>query len=340
MLLDNHDIMKALIRLGPRAPAVLPTDTKPGREETVREGSLSPDRPARAHDEDTTRVGIGANATLAGSTAVGNQPERSHDNHAQGSVKQQPDPRATVSVEGVEAGQDGSRQRRGNREYVERKKGWTGGSSSICSDGCSGRSPWMGYPVREGELAEASTRKLCSLPFDYFRVVANVARVPSGRALVQSSGALKRCLERFALDVSDCAAARLATLRCRSEISVLIGRMAGTYDRKTGAANEFILHPRYQTLRVLLGTLAISPEHGEHFGASRAHMELARHNAACALAEICKDTLRSVPLVADAGGIRLACRVANDVASPMPLLKQVRAVCQDASPGISRVSSS
>lgn len=193
-----------------------------------------------------------------------------------------------------------------------------------CSDGRSATQPRCnGYGVREGEMADASTRKLCSLPFDYFRLVANIARVPSGRAVVQSSGTLKRCLERLALDVSGCPAARLATLRCRSEICVLIGRMAGTYDRKTGAANEFILHPRYQTLTVLLGMLATPAEHGRLFGATRMHIELARHNAAYALGAICTDTIRSVPMVADAGGIHLACSVANDVNSPMPLLKQV-----------------
>lgn len=183
---------------------------------------------------------------------------------------------------------------------------------------------WAGYEVREGEITDTSTRKLCSLPFDYFRLVANVARVPSGRAIVQSSGTLKRCLERMAFNLSGCPAAQLATLRCRSEICVLVGRMAGTYDRKSGAANEFILYHRYQTLRVLLGMLGASPEAGKPFGATRTHMELARYNAAYALAEICRDTLRSVPLVADAGGLHLACRVANDLMSPMPLLKQVR----------------
>lgn len=223
-------------------------------------------------------------------------------------------------------GADGESLRSGERwGRFDRKRdrGGLGGDGESCSEA---QLPWGGYDVREGEIADSSTRKLCSLSFDYFRLVANVARVPSGRAIVQSSGTLKRCLERMALNFSGSPAAQLATLRCRSEIGVLIGRMAGMYDRKTGAANEFILYHRYQTLRVLLGMLGASPETGRPFGATRMQMELARHNAAYALAEICRDTLRSVPLVADAGGIHLACRVAKDLMSPIPLLKQV---CDD-----------
>ncbi|CAM9096960.1 unnamed protein product, partial [Hapterophycus canaliculatus] len=330
MLLDDHDIMKALIRLGPRAPAVLPVATILGEEETVPKEGFSPRRPARTHGAEATHAVGGANATLAKSGTLENRPKRSFDENAKSSTKQDREPRAAVSVEGDGVAQDGPRQSGGDRLSVEHGKEWTGGLRNVCHDGSAGQFPWMGYPVREGELADASTRKLCSLPFDYFRVVANVARVPSGRAIVQSSGTLKRCLERFALSVSDCPAAQLATLRCRSEICVLIGRMAGTYDRKTGAANEFILHPRYQTPRVLIGMLASPDGHGRHFGASRANTELALHNAAYALAEICRDTLRSVPLVAEAGGIHLACRVANNVASPMPLLKQVLRILQGA----------
>eukprot|EP00752_Nemacystus_decipiens_P010681 g9512.t1 len=220
------------------------------------------------------------------------------------------------------AGADGESPQSGEKRVPSDSKR---GREGLGGDGESrpgAQLPWGGYDVREGEIADASTRKLCSLPFDYFRLVANVARVPSGRAIVQSSGTLKRCLERMALNLSGCQEARLATLRCRSEICVLIGRMAGTYDRKTGTANEFILHHRYQTVRVLLGILDTSSEAGRSYGATRMQMELARHNAAYALAEICRDTLRSVPLVADSGGIHLACRVANDLMSPIPLLKQ------------------
>ncbi|CAM9883661.1 unnamed protein product [Scytosiphon promiscuus] len=330
MLLDDHDIMKALIRLGPRAPAVLPAAIRPDGAETAREERLSSERPACAQDEKRKRVERGANATLAPRRAVEERSERSRDGDAQGTARQERELEATMSVRGNGIGQHESRKGGGHRKAGDQRREGEGGPSSICSDDSAGRSPWVGHPVREWELADASTRKLCSLPFDYFRLVANVARVPSGRAIVQSSGTLKRCLERLALDVSGGPAAQLATLRCRSEICVLIARMAGTYDRRSGAANEFILNPRYQTLRVLLGMLATSAEHGRRSGASMETVELARHNAAYALAEVCMDTLRSVPLVADAGGIRLACRITNDVVSPMPLIKQVLRILQGA----------
>ncbi|CAN0562838.1 unnamed protein product, partial [Ectocarpus sp. 12 AP-2014] len=267
-----------------------------------RGGSLSPSRSARSNH--------GEGRLLPASP----EPPKSTTNPG----GEQAQTTATETRESSVASEEGEKAPRRRGDCVGRKDfgGYSDGRSAP-------QPPCSGYGVREGEMADASTRKLCSLPFDYFRLVANIARVPSGRAVVQSSGTLKRCLERLALDVSGCPAARLATLRCRSEICVLIGRMAGTYDRKTGAANEFILHPRYQTLTVLLGMLATPAEHGRLFGATRMHIELARHHAAYALGAICTDTIRSVPMVADAGGIHLACSVANDVNSPMPLLKQV-----------------
>lgn len=312
MLLDSHDIMKAIIRLGPRAPAVLPAIAQSEAEETLRDGSLSPIRPP--HGDGTTPP-LRTRETAKFRTTRGGQA------HTAAATKKRS---AMVSSSHCDGdGEEGeflrSGERRGHFDQ-KRDRGGLGGNGE--------RFPAAelllgGYDVREGEIADASTRKLCSLPFDYFRLVANVARVPSGRAIVQSSGILKRCLERMVLNVSGCPAAQLATVRCRSEICVLIGRMAGTYDRETGAANEFILYHRYQTVRVLLGMLGAPPDAGRLFGATTMQMELARHNAAYALAEICRDTLRSVPLIADAGGTQLACRVANDVMSPMPLLKQV-----------------
>ncbi len=305
MLLDSYDVMKAIIRLGPKAPAVLPAADKSVEKETLRDESLSAGRSSRGHDEiEKSRSPPprkGETAKLA--TASGEQARTT----TQGSRPASSESGNFVGVEG-----------RSPRDREGGGLGDDGGSPRPAA-----QPPWGGLGVREGELADASTRKLCSLPFDYFRLIANVARVPSGRAVVQSSGTLKRCLERMALNLSGCPATQLATLRCRTEICVLIGRMAGTYDRQTGTANEFILHHRYQTIGVLLGILATPPEHGRPFGASRLHVELARHNAAYALAEICRDTLRSVPLVADAGGVHLACRIVNDPTSPMPLLKQV-----------------
>ena len=315
MLLDNHDVMKAIIRLGPRAPAVLPANFQSGAEETLRGERLSPIRPSCTHGEGTTPP---PRTLETGKVS----PIRRGQVQTTGAPKKGSATASSSNSDG--GGAEGESFRSGERRGPSDPKRGRGGLGSDGESRSPAQPPWGGYDVREGEIADASTRKLCSLPFDYFRLVANVARVPSGRAVVQSSGTLKRCLERMALNLSGCPAARLATLRCRSEICVLIGRMAGTYDRKTGAANEFILYHRYRTLSVLLVMLGASPEAGRPFGATRMQMELARHHAAYALAEICRDTLRSVPLVADAGGIRLACRVANDLMSPIPLLKQVR----------------
>lgn len=320
MLLDAHDLMKAIIRLGPKAPAVLPAAT-PWAEKTKAK-SILPNRPVYAH----------GNAALIGKREptgrTGGTGERSKESPPGESLKQnQSFEQRTRSKSGETwvASGDNSKERRETLRWNDELQGGVGRSREREDVNYRFvRLLWTGYNVQEGDVADASTRKLCSLPFDYFRLVANVARVPSGRAVVQSSGILKRCLERLGLNVLGCPAAELATLRCRSEICMLVARMAGTYDRDTGAANDFILCPRYRAVRVMLGMIASSPEDGKLIGGSKMLVEIARHNAACALAELCRDMLKAVPLTAEVGGIHLACSVAEDPSSPMPLLKHVR----------------
>lgn len=323
MLLDKYDVMKAIIRLGPKAPAVLPVHG--GGKKEARGSSRSPPRLARTRD-DGGSVGRGKSTinSHTGSSchggpehAPGESPQRGQESNQAHEGQENV---TAASGKQVRGGED-SRQReevRGGHGRPEEEEKEEGSSGPISSE-------WSGYDVREGTIADASTRKLCSLPFDYFRLVANVARVPSGRAVLQSGGTFKRCLERLAIDLSGSPAARLATLRCRSEICVLVARMAGTYERETGAANDFILCPRYRAVSVMLGMVASGlPGHGKKAGGGRGMvLEVARHNAAFALAELCRDTLRSVPLTAEAGGISLACRVVKDPSSAMPLLKQV-----------------
>ena len=351
MLLDSHGAMKAIIRLGPKVPANLPA-AEPEEKDPVNSttttanndissgSSPNPSRTVGVHGEEKA-VGKQAPAKHA----VGIIGERSGKRalcRSPGCVisKNQNERCTVVKREDTAGGTRSSREGggkttkprfgegnpchggEGRREEEDRGAGGDVSHRFSCSSG---------YAVREGEIEDASTRKLCSLPFYYFRFIANVARVPSGRAVVQSSGTLKRCLERLALDVSGSPAARLATFRCRSEICILIARMAGTYDRDTGTANDFILSPRYRAVRVVLGVLATHPEDGARLGggggggeASKALVEVARYNAACALAELCGDVLKAVPLTADAGGIQLACKIINDPGSPMPLLKQVK----------------
>lgn len=333
MLLDSHGAMKSIIRLGPKVPANLPAvepeeqaaGNNTSSSSSTSSSTLHPSRTAGSHGDDMTagkREPVKHTGGSIGGLGGGRTPCQEP-----GRVNKTEDDRTGTRRRGDTAGASGYRQ--GGETNIPRTGDGHQGAERRSREGedrvdPSRPSPRSGYEVREGEIADASTRKLCSLPFYYFRFVSNVARVPSGRAVVQSSGTLKRCLERLALDVTGSVAARLATLRCRSEICVLIARMAGTYDRDTGTANDFILSPRYRAVRVMLGVLATCPEDGARLGGGRALMEVARYNAAYALAELCRDVLKAVPLTADAGGIHLACRIANDPGSPMPLLKQVR----------------
>lgn len=338
MLLDSHNVMKAIIRLGPKAPAVLPRSNKrrpAARDDDVRQEqearrvsrSRSPTRPlGHSRNDNNTAREIGATAgrwDIVDQESRRNNWQQDHNSEqVEGRMKERRrsgeqtssalrDSGMSLSSNGhVSGARDKARRRDGADQESKRQNG----------------SSWVGgYEVREGAIADTSTRKLCSLPFDYFRLVANVARVPCGRAVVQSSGALKRSLERLALDVTGGLAACRATMRCRSEVCVLLARMAGTYDRETGAANDFILAPRYRALEVLIGMMVTG------WGYRRAEyseewlvVEVARHNAALALAALCSDGMRSIPLVAEAGGLAVACGLVKDRTSPIPLLKQAR----------------
>ena len=328
MLLESHGAMKAIIRLGPKVPANLPAvepeEKHAGSNIIGNISNVSSDsilHPARMVGSHGDGMAAGKRDPVKhtghiGEHCGGRNPCQ-EPGREPGRVNKNEHERAAASRTGDAAGASSY------REPGEKKKTRTGEGSQAVEKrmergdrgDLSRPSPCSGYDIREAEIADAPTRKLCSLPFYYFRFVSNVARVPSGRAVVQSSGTLKRCLERLALDVSGSAAAQLTTLRCRSEICVLISRMAGTYDRNTGTANDFILSPRYRAVRVMLGLLATCWEDGAKLGGSKALVELARYNAACALAELCRDVLKAVPLTADAGGIHLACRIVNDPGS-------------------------
>lgn len=336
MLIDLHDIVKTIVRLGPKAPAVLPPAKRGGHEENQdahRKRSTSHSHRKPIHCK---------NGKLKDCVGDDDATVDTHENphHDVGDDQQLPRPTSTrggrrsggrplgVGPEEVMVGprnQDSVRGGRGIGQDIDSGQD----SGKVDKDHQQQhQSSWTigGYHIFEREVGDASTRKLCSLPFDYFRLVANVARVPSGRALVQSSGVLKRCLERLALDVGGSAAAHVATLRCRGEICILIGRMAGTHDRESGAANDFILSPRYRALEVIVAIMLMggsNPCERVHSRGKGTLIALARHHAAFALAELCRDTLRSVPLVAEAGGIVAACKLAKDPTAPRPLLKQV-----------------
>lgn len=272
ILLDSHELMKAIIRLGPKAPTILPTNIKNEDEASRDKLDFPPHgvgtldrviewRRSSAAESEEARMGL-----------------------------------LNLARDGEHIGKERNRAQSGPRIRL-----------GLC-----------GYEIREGRIEDSSMSKLCSLPYDYFRLIANIARVPTGRGLIQSNGTLKRCLERLSLEVLGSSAAQLATLRCRSEICVLVARMAGT-----SVANEFILCPRYRALRVILGMLSNSHNHLVTSACDRIVLDIARHNAAYALAELCTDVLKVVPLVVQAGGLALACELAKDVFSPMPLLKHV-----------------
>lgn len=320
MLLDSHEVMGAIIRLGPKAPALLP-DAARATESGTRDNILAPLAPIWASHDHV----LGKKRDVQAQACCTDEHKGKFSSPHSESPGQWTE---TDPVNRRKAFQGHGASSSSNTHPQERNQASGPGHGPGRHDDGNGLKSLLRrskYHLQAEDISDPSTRKLCSLPFDYFRLVANVARVPSGRAIVQSSGTLKRCLERLALSVVGCPAARLATLRCRSEICVLIARMAGTYDRDTGAANDFILSSRYDAVPVMLGMLNGLPtcnrqasDRGDHTLA-----DMARYNAAYALAELCSDTLKSIPLVAAAGGVHLACRVAQDSRSPMPLLKQV-----------------
>jgi len=169
--------------------------------------------------------------------------------------------------------------------------------------------------------ADREVDMLLGLDASCFQFVASLCRIPAGKLAIQSSGILKRCVERFHLSSGK----KGMDLVVRGEIACVFGRLAGSQmvvSGSAGSANDYILAPNYNSIEMLVELVI---EGGEFY-------RRARYWAAFALSELCKDTVRVVPMAVKKGCVAAFATVVKDFVRktgkdpkgvPLPLLRPV-----------------
>ena len=177
------------------------------------------------------------------------------------------------------------------------------------------------YDVEAKNKRDAEVDQLVSLDASAFRLVASLCRTVKGRQAVQTSGMMRRCVERFHLS----GGVKGVDLVCRGEIACVFARTANAHTVESGtagSANDYILNPNYNTVALLVELV----REGSKF------YRRARFWAAFALAELCNDTVRVVPIVAKWKGVPALVQIVKDYTRgggvdprgiPQPLLRPV-----------------
>jgi len=162
-------------------------------------------------------------------------------------------------------------------------------------------------------LMRGDATSMTRLPPAFFRLVAQLCRLPDGQREVQASGLLKRCVERMAM--GDGSPHDVAV---RTECALLVSRMANKYSNEFGSSTEFLLATKFKLVPTLCAMM--------HATETRR----TRYAAAAALRALCDDVGRGAPAVAAAhgpGGEKASAHlVAVLLESPTvahPLLRQV-----------------
>ncbi len=173
------------------------------------------------------------------------------------------------------------------------------------------------YDVSLKEKRDSEIEDLVGLDASAFMLAASLCRTPKGKRAIQTSGILKRCVERFHLSSGK----KGVDLVIRGEIACVFAKLANTQTQEsgnTGNANDYILNPNYNTLPMLVELLR---EGGRYY-------RRARYWAASAIAELCSDTIRVVPMVVKMGAVQAFGKVVKDYVrkegpAPLPLLRPV-----------------
>ncbi|GMH76323.1 hypothetical protein TL16_g07037 [Triparma laevis f. inornata] len=160
---------------------------------------------------------------------------------------------------------------------------------------------------------------LMGLDASAYTLVAAICRIPKGRHEVQSNGILRRCVERFHLTSGK----KGVDLVIRGEIAKIFSRCSNghtTESGSAGSANDYILNPNYNSITLLVEMVR---EGGKFYRRSRFW-------ATSAVAELCKDTVRVVPLVIKWGCVDALAQIIKDYTrgggeerggTPQPLLR-------------------
>ena len=171
------------------------------------------------------------------------------------------------------------------------------------------------YDVQARMERDNEVEILIKLDASAFTLVASLCRTPAGKHAVQTSGMLNRCVERFHLD----SGIKGVDLVVMGEISCVFAKIANNGTNESGNAgstNDYILNPNYNTVERLIDLV--------REGGNSLFYRRARFWAASALAELCIDTMRAVPMVVKCGGVPEFGRIIKgfkEGTTPEPLLR-------------------
>jgi hypothetical protein len=174
-------------------------------------------------------------------------------------------------------------------------------------------------------LMRGDAASMTRLPPAFFRLVAQLCRLPDGQREVQASGLLKRCVERMAM--GDGSPHDVAV---RTECALLVSRMANKFSNEFGSSTEFLLATKFKLVPTLCAMM--------HSTETRR----TRYAAAAALRALCDDVGRGAPAVAAAHGpggekasVHLVAVLLESPKVAHPLLRQVlgAVLCMAKCPG-------
>ena len=135
--------------------------------------------------------------------------------------------------------------------------------------------------VEKDDLMRGDAVTMARLPPSFFRLIAGLAKVPDGASSVQASGILKRCVERMTMgDSGD------HDLAVKTEIALLLARMANKYSPEFGATTDLMLTTKFNLVPTLTRMLA-----------TRSHPRRTRYAGCAALKALCEDVSRGARVV-------------------------------------------
>ena len=159
--------------------------------------------------------------------------------------------------------------------------------------------------AEKDKLMKGDAQQMTRLPPSFFRLVTSLARLPDGQNSIQAAGVIKRAVERMTM--GDGSPHDVAV---KTEIALLLARMANKFSVEFGSTTELILTPKFGIFATLLGMLAPG------------HTRRTRFSAASALHALCKDAMRGVPAFVASNGAPIMLAIVREDGVVHPLLRE------------------
>ena len=168
--------------------------------------------------------------------------------------------------------------------------------------------PTIKHNMTSGEkdkLMNGDAQQMTRLPPSFFRLATSLARLPDGQNALQVGGIVKRAVERMTMGDNS-----PHDIAVKTEVSLLLGRMANKYSIEFGSTTEIILTPKFRIIATLLQML------------NSQFTRRTRFSAAKALHSICEDVMRGVPAFIANDGVPAILAIVREENVVHPLLRE------------------